>query len=172
MTTDRISDNGANGTHFHHHQYQEISPTLAEFLKVPFYTKMYEEDIVLMIWEYILKKNLFIDQRMLLLDKNLTPVIHPKFFYGETETHLEHSFVMIYIAKMHQDPAFIERDVRDRLDRIARNIAARKILRFYRKHRGGDDNCPPHQLWLRYLVHSYGENLRNGNGDYHRHYSE
>lgn len=154
-----------------------ISPTLAEFLRVPYFTKMNEEDIVLHVWRYINERKLFIDFRTLMLDKELTKIFHPRFFYGESETNLEHTFAMIYIAKMHLDPNFIERDVRDRLDRIAKNIAARKILAFFRKHRGGDGTCPPHQLWLRYLVHNYGENqtfsrYANGNQDYNAHYSE
>ena len=136
----------------------EISPTLAEFLHVPYWTKMNEEDIILEIWDYMHKRNLFIDSRTILVDKALTPVLHPHFYWQDNECTTENTVILIFIAKMHLDPDFIEKDVNERLTRIKRNMAARKILRYLKTHRRGDDMLPPNQMWLQYLATHYGHN--------------
>lgn len=143
-----------------------ISPTLAKFLKVSYHTKMSEEDIVLSIWNYILSKNLFIDNRMLMVDHALQPVLHPPFFYrGYCET--EDSLIMLFIAKMHIDPDFIDKDIAYHMQHIRRNFAATVIQNWYRscksgKSEGGDssesDGVNGEHIWVAYLASHYGQN--------------
>jgi hypothetical protein len=136
-----------------------ISPTLAEFLHVPYHTKMDEEDIVLAIWSYILGNKLFVDNRMLLVDKELQPVFHPPFYYkGYSNT--EDSLIMVFIAKMHMDPDFIKRDIEHRMERIRKNYAATKLQYWYRrcksqKDSNGSDGNKAH-FWMTYLACHYG----------------
>ena len=132
-----------------------ISPTLAKFLQVPYYTKMNEEDIVLAIWDYILTNKLFIDNRTLLVDRALQPVFHPPFCYkGYCE--FENLLIMVFIAKMHTDPDFIEKDVAYHMEHIRRNFAATKLQNWYRncKKRGGGDH--EEHIWVTYLATHYG----------------
>ena len=142
----------------------EISPTLAEFFNVPFATKMSEEDIVLALWKYIESNNLLIDGRLILLDALLKPVIHPFFIWEGNDCNTEQSIVMVFIAKMHLDPDFIREDVLFRLDRIKRNIAARKIL-YFLKSRSGDErkeisteDIKLDVSWVSHLASIYGSN--------------
>jgi hypothetical protein len=140
-----------------------ISPTLAKFLNVPYHTKLNEEDIICSIWDYLIKKRLFIDGRTLLLDKKILPVFHPPFYWSaQRNQNIEHSIVLFYIAKMHMDPDFIERDRHDRLNKIAKNIAARKIINFLGKNKG--KKCTQDQLWIQYLMDHYGGNAHSPNG--------
>lgn len=143
----------------------EISPTLAEFFKVPYHTKMNEEDIVVGIWNYVIEHKLFIDSRVIVLDDQLRPVVHPYFYWKDNKCKTEDSIVLVYIAKMHIDPEFIERDVQERLLRIKRNIAARKIVKFIRSHM--KLTYDQDRVWLKYLVGHYGSNGSNGYKGYH-----
>ena len=108
-----------------------ISPTLAEFLNVPYFTKLNEQDIVLALWRYIETHRLLIDDRIIALDKRIGSVVHPEVYWGEvSESPLESSIVMVSIARMHQDPDFIRRDVDRRLKKLREKQAARVISRF------------------------------------------
>ena len=132
---------------------KEISPTLAEFLQVPYYTKMDEEDVVLRIWDYLITKRLFIDHRTIVLDDMIKPVMHPFFYWRDNDCQTEHTIIMVFIVKMHMDPEFIERDVEDRLERIRKKIAVRKIVKFLKTHK--KPQYDRNQVWLQYLVEHY-----------------
>lgn len=136
-----------------------ISPTLAEFLQVPYWTKMHEEDIVLKIWDYLTRNNLLIDGRQILVTKELSPVLHPHFYWQEEHCSTEQTIIMVFIAKMHLDPIFIQKDVEEHLENLKKKIACRKIVRFLKANRGNGTRKP--QLWLKYLANHYGF---NGNG--------
>jgi hypothetical protein len=148
-----------------------ISPTLAEFFNLPYNTKMTEESIIISLWHYITQNNLLIDNRLIILDAMLKPVIHPFFLWkGNTDSDLEQSIVMMFIAKMHTDPEFVQQDVDFRLDRIKRNIASRKITRFFRRYCGNLHEKlwePPtgHMVtksWLHYLAVHYNGGTSTG----------
>lgn len=146
---------------------QMISPTLAEFFNVPFFTKMSQEDIVLALWNYIIKNNFLIDDRLILLDKILEPVMHPFFLWKGNNEHIEHTIVMVYIAKMHVDPDFIQQDIDSRLLRIRKNMAARRLLRLLSYKRSkvspleiskdGNIDIPVVSPWVKYLATHYGK---------------
>jgi hypothetical protein len=113
-----------------------ISPTLAEFFNVPYHTQLDENDVTLALWHYMMNNNLIIDNRVIILDKMLMPIIHPPFCYrGEYNPHLESSIVMYFVARMHLDPVFIQQDIDYRLESLSKKLAARRILHFYRKWR-------------------------------------
>jgi chromatin remodeling complex protein RSC6 len=141
----------------------EISPTLAEFLHVPYFTKMNEEDIIVAMWHYILDHRLLIDFRKIIVDAALKPVLHPYFYWRDNDCKTENTIVMVYIAKMHLDPEFIERDVKERLEKIRKNIAARRIMRFMKMN--DQQRYDRNQVWLKYLVDHYGNGHGNGNGN-------
>lgn len=135
----------------------EISPTLCEFFNVPFHTRMSEEDVTLKIWSYIQNNRLLIDNRKILLNSALLPVIHPPCIKQE-KCDTENSLVMIYVAKMHMDPTFIEQDLHYRLDRIRKNILARKIFYFYRlnKNKRVQKSDTPTRSWCSYIATHFG----------------
>lgn len=115
-----------------------ISPTLAEFFNVPFFTKMSQENIVLALWNYIINNNFLIDDRLVLLDKLLEPVVHPFFLWkgnSDSPDHTENTIVMVYIAKMHVDPEFIQQDIDSRLFRIRKNMIARRLWQSFLKYK-------------------------------------
>jgi len=145
----------------------DISPTLADFLEVPYHTKITEAEAICGIWDYIVHNNLLIDMRTILLDAKLKPLLHPPFYWRHDDSITENSVILLYIAKMHLDPEFILLDRENRLDRIRRNIAARKILDRWRYYNGRKkaQEIEPGVCWLRYLVGHYG----NGHTDDLRH---
>ncbi len=147
-----------------------ISPTLCEFFNLPFYTEMSEEEATIKIWNYILQNKLIIDERVIILDAAIHPVIHPYFIENhknerdncQNDTyHVEHSIIMVYVAKMHLDPTFIERDIQTRLRRIRMNIAARKILRSYKNKNNSTSNIRKSPNisndWCQYLAKKYNK---------------
>src|SRR6478609_1717239 len=136
-----------------------ISPTLANFLGVPYFTKMNEEEIVISLWHYILDHRLLHDERLLLLDKKLEPVVHPGVYWGDSESFTESSIVMIFVAKMHQDSAFIDRDVERRLQKLKEQRAARTIVKFLREHCNVNKSqhvLPNNGTWVSFLANKYG----------------
>lgn len=143
---------------------QSISPTLAEFFNVSFQTKMTEEDVVTSLWHYIILNNRYIDERYIILDKYLSKVIHPEFIYDFSNSTTEKGLVLVYIAKMHIDPIFILKDKMHRLERIKRDIAARKIQKFFKTYCLDIHDAlwkPPNGkminfLWVEYLAKIYG----------------
>jgi hypothetical protein len=142
-----------------------ISPTLAEFLNVPYFTKMSEEDIIVSIWHYITENRLLLDDRLIMLDQKLNAVIHPEACWENEECHMESAIIMIFIAKMHLDPRFIEKDVQWRLKKLRQKRAARVLLKFMKRKKYGDggEECgddghveSSRVQWLNFLVDKYG----------------
>ena len=105
-----------------------------------------------------------------MIDKTLEPVMHPFFLWKGNNEHIEHTIVMVYIAKMHIDPDFIQQDIDSRLLRIRKNMTARRLLRFFPYKRYGVcekssldvlENCnvdiPVVSPWVKYLATHYGK---------------
>ena len=113
-----------------------ITPTLSQFLGLPYYTKITQQFALDFIWNYIYQRKLFIDFRTLILDSSLKSLFFPAFL---NETYpcisLEHRYIIVYDRLcIHFTEQYIQQDVNFRLELIKKNLAAYTIQRFFVKY--------------------------------------